>query len=240
MEAVIRVRGRGELKVPTNALKKGSRNPYDSLRIWSAITHGIGASLAMLGTVVLLLKCIALGCEIKQTISIIIYGVSMVCLYMASTLYHSIRVGVRGRIMLRKFDHSSIYLLIAGTYTPICVIVLRGLWGQYLLGAIWTFAVAGIILSILWINCPRSLSAVIYIAMGWTAVIAIQPILQALGREGMFWLLQGGILYTVGGVFYALKWPGKDNPRFGCHEVFHLFVLLGSAAHFVLVYDAVL
>ena len=241
MEAIIRGRDRTIISVQMGLSEdKRRRNPYDSLRTWSAVTHGVGAIMAILGTIALSVKSFVAGCEAKQMISLLVYGISMVCLYTASTLYHSLRTDIKGRVMLRKFDHSSIYFLIAGTYTPICLIVLRGQWGQFLMGTIWVFAVAGVFLTLLWINCPRCLSAAIYIAMGWTALFAIRPISQALGKEGMFWLLLGGILYSVGGVLYALKWPGKNNPKFGCHEIFHVFVLLGSVAHFVLIYKVVI
>ena len=130
--------------------------------------------------------------------------------------------------------------MIAGTYTPICLTALRGPWGYTLLAIIWALAIAGLFMSLFWINCPRTLTSTIYIAMGWLAVIAIYPLWQAVGLAGLFWLLLGGILYTVGGVLYALKWPGRNNPRFGCHEIFHVFILLGSVAHFFMIYRVIL
>ena len=164
----------------------------------------------------------------------------MVLLYTASTLYHSVNTTVRGRVNLRRLDHTSIYFLIAGTYTPICVTALRGPWGWSLLGIIWALAVAGVFMSFCWINCPRSLTAGIYIAMGWLAIVAVWPLWKSVGAAGLFWLLLGGVLYTVGGVLYALKWPGRNNPRFGCHEIFHLFILLGSMAHYLMMYRVIL
>ncbi|MCI8593987.1 MAG: hemolysin III family protein [Oscillospiraceae bacterium] len=213
------------------------RNPYDGLRPWSAITHGAGAALALAGTVLLLLKAIFAGAGAMSITAFAVYGATMVLLYTASTLYHSVNVSVRGRLALRKFDHTSIYFLIAGTYTPVCLIALRGPWGWSLFGVIWGLALAGLILSVAWINAPRKLTSIIYIAMGWLALIAFYPLLHTLPATGFFWLLLGGILYTVGGVLYALKWPGRDNPRFGCHEIFHVFILLGSLAHFMLMYQ---
>lgn len=218
---------------------RGRRDPYDGLRPWSAITHGAGAVLALVGTVLLLGKALLNGGGADRVISFLIYGGSMVCLYTASTLYHSVRSGPAGRIALRKFDHISIFLLIAGSYTPICVTALRGTMGWTLLGCIWGLTVLGAAMTFFWIGCPRWLSAGVYIVMGWLALAAIRPIYQNMGTEGVFWLLLGGVFYTVGGVLYAAKWPGRDNPRFGCHEIFHVLILLGSLAHYLLMYRVV-
>jgi hemolysin III len=128
-----------------------------------------------------------------------------------------------------------IYMLIAGTYTPICLITLNGAWGWWLFGVIWFFAVAGTIVKLFWMNAPRWLTAVTYIAMGWMALIAVVPIVQSMQVAPLSLLAAGGLLYTTGAVCYARKWPGKDNPRFGFHEVFHIFVLLGSICHFVMI-----
>ena len=212
------------------------RDPYDGLRPWSAVTHGVGAALAVLGTAALLAGTALAGGSAWKLVSFAIYGLSMIGLYTASTLYHCINTTVHGRIALRKLDHTSIYFLIAGSYTPVCLIALRGPWGWSMFGVIWALAVAGLCMSLTWINCPRALTSTVYIAMGWIAVIALYPLWLALGARGVAWLLAGGVLYTVGGVLYALKWPGRDNPRFGCHEVFHGFIVLGSVAHFVMFY----
>ena len=212
------------------------RDPYDGLRPWSAITHGVGAALAVIGTAALLAGTALAGGGAWKLASFAIYGLSMVGLYTASTLYHCINTTVQRRIALRKFDHASIYFLIAGSYTPVCLTALRGPWGWSLFGVIWALAVAGLFMSLTWINCPRTLTSSIYIAMGWLAAVALYPLWQVLGPRGVLWLLAGGVLYTVGGVLYALKWPGRNNPRFGCHEVFHVFIVLGSVAHFVMFY----
>ena len=201
----------------------------------------VSGAKALLGTVLLLLRCAALSLSPWHVVSFLIYGVSMVGLYTASTLYHCRNVSVKGRIALRKYDHASIYFLIAGTYTPICLVVLRtdGAWGWALFGVIWALALAGLVLTLAWITAPRWLTAGIYIFMGWLAVVALVPLLRLLPPAGFFWVLGGGILYTVGGVLYAVKWPGRDNPRFGCHEIFHLFILMGSVFHFMLMYRVV-
>ena len=215
------------------------RDPYDGLRPWSAITHGVGAVLAAVGTGLLLARSAALGkwllCGLFS-----VYGLSMICLYAASTLYHCLNVSVTGRLALRKYDHCSIYLLIAGSYTPLCLTVLRTAGGIPLAIAVWTLAAAGTVLTIAKLAIPRWLTSAIYLFMGWLAIFAIVPIYRALPAEGFAWLLAGGVLYTVGGVLYAVKWPGRNNPRFGCHEIFHVFILLGSIAHFVMMYQVAL
>ena len=208
------------------------RDPYDGLRPWSAITHGAGAVLAALGTAALLIQSALLGKWLLFGL-FAVYGLSMICLYTASTLYHCLNTSVPGRLALRKYDHCSIYLLIAGSYTPLCLTVLRDSGGIPL-------AAAGTVLTIAKLAIPRWLTSAIYLFMGWLAIFAIVPIYRALPPEGFFWLLAGGLLYTAGGVLYAVKWPGRDNPRFGCHEIFHLFILLGSVAHFVMMDRVVL
>ena len=223
---------------PRPRRRREVRDPYDGLRPWSAITHGVGAALAGVGTVFLLLRAAEQG-KWLSFVLFLVYGLSMTGLYTASTLYHCLNTSVPTRIALRKYDHCAIYLLIAGSYTPICLTALRHSGGALLLGAVWTLAVAGIILTVAKLSIPRWLTSAIYLFMGWLAVFAIGPIRRALPGEGFLWLLAGGLLYTVGGVLYAVKWPGRNNPRFGCHEIFHLFILLGSAAHFVLMYRVV-
>ena len=220
--------------------REKGRNPYDGLRPWSAITHGAGAAMSIVATAVLLIGTAVGGGDVWKLVSFAIYGLSMTGLYTASTLYHCVNTNVEGRIALRKLDHTSIYFLIAGSYTPVCLIALRGPWGWSLFGVIWALAIAGLVMSAVWIDCPRAVTSTIYIAMGWLAVFAIYPLWQALGMRGVAWLLAGGVLYTIGGVLYALKWPGRNNPRFGCHEVFHVFIVLGSAAHFVMMHRVLL
>lgn len=232
---------RAHKEQPRRRLEEKGRNPYDGLRPWSALTHGVGAVLAVVGTILLLLRSVALGLDAWHIVSFAVYGVSMIGLYTASTLYHCLNTSVQGRIALRKYDHVSIYFLIAGSYTPICLAGLRtvGAWGWTLFGVIWALTIAGTVLTLFWVNSPRWLTSGIYIFMGWMAVIALYPLYQAVGWAGLAWLLVGGVLYTVGGVSYALKWPGRDNPRFGCHEIFHVFIVLGSICHFFLMYRVI-
>jgi len=220
------------VSLPSKKVKK-QRDPYDGLRPWSAITHGAGVVLGVLGTAVLLILSLLRG-RVDLALSFTIYGLSMICLYAASTLYHCVNTTVPGRIALRKYDHCSIYLLIAGSYTPVCTAVLKGSLGASLLAVVWVCAAAGIVLTIAKLDIPRWLTSTIYVVMGWLALFAITPLSRLLPPEGMFWLVGGGALYTVGGILYAVKWPGRDNPRFGCHEIFHVFILLGSIFHYMM------
>lgn len=217
------------------------RNPYDGLRPWSAITHGVGAVLALVGTIALLVRSAVLGLDGWHVVSFLIYGLSMIGLYTASTLYHCVNTSVQGRIALRKYDHCSIFLLIAGSYTPICLVPLRtfGAWGWGIIAVIWALTVLGLAAALLWINAPRWVTAGLALFMGWLSVLAVYPLLQVLPMAGFWWLLAGGILYSIGGVLYAVKWPGRHNPNFGCHEIFHVFIVLGSICHFFLMYSVI-
>ena len=224
--------------MPKPKRRRELRDPYDGLRPWSAITHGVGAVLSAVGTILLLIRADQMENYLLLAL-FAVYGLSMFCLYTASTLYHCLRTCVKGRIALRKYDHCSIYLLIAGSYTPLCLTALRENGGVPLLIAVWTLAAAGVVLTIAKLSIPRWLTSAIYLFMGWLVIFAIVPIFEALPTAGFLWLLAGGLFYTVGGVLYAVKWPGRNNPRFGCHEIFHVFILLGSVCHFVLMYQIV-
>ena len=190
-------------------VEKG-RDPYDGLRPWSAITHGIGAVLGVVGTVLLLARCAALEKSWAAFGAFLLYGLSMVGLYTASTLYHCLNVGVAGRIALRKYDHISIYFLIAGTYTPICLLRRAQDGGLPMLAVVWGVALAGTVMALRWIDAPRWVSAGTYLIMGWMSVFMLPGLLRNMPPQGMFWLVLGGLLYTLGGVLYAVKWPGRD------------------------------
>lgn len=209
--------------------------PGKALRLWSALTHGAGALFALVGTTVLICRAFYAQCALDLVV-FAIYGFSMICLYTASTLYHSIRASDAWRVALRKYDHCSIYLLIAGSYTPICLVALANTVGYVLFFVIWFCAVVGIVLTAIKLNIPRWLSASIYLAMGWMAVFAIIPLSQVMNSAAMGLLLLGGLFYTIGGILYAVKWPFPNNPRFGCHEIFHLFILGGSVLHFFMMF----
>lgn len=206
-----------------------------SLRLWSALTHGLGAMLGLVGTTILLCRAWYTG-DWREFFIFFIYGSSVVSLYTASTLYHSIPGTDALRRSLRKLDHCCIYFLIAGSYTPICILALASPLGYGLMAGIWLCAVTGIALTANRLAIPHWVSSLIYLAMGWMAVFAFVPLTQALSSVAMGLLLTGAFFYTIGGILYALKWPGRHNPRFGCHEYFHLFILMGSIFHFIMMF----
>lgn len=217
---------------PPPVKEKEKRDPYDALRPWSALTHGIGAILSAFGTLLLLVLFGREGNAVR-TFSLLVYGVSMMCLYTSSTLYHALRTGVSGRILLRKLDHCAIFLLIAGSYTPVCLIAVPNRLGITLLLVVWLLAAAGMLLTLLHLSIPRYCVSIIYLGLGWLSVLLLKPLTQVIPLSGVLTLLLSGILYTVGGVMYALKRPLRDAPRFGCHEVFHVFILLGSVVFYL-------
>lgn len=207
----------------------------------SAITHFIGMLMAIFAAVPLLIKAANEPSRI-YIISIAIYAASLILLYAASTTYHTFDRSKKVNTILKKIDHMMISVLIAGSYTPICLLVLKGRTGIILLTIVWTFAIAGILIKAFWVYCPKWISSVLYIGMGWTCVLAFTQLLNTLSPAAFGWLLAGGIIYTVGGVIYALKLPifNSRHKYFGSHEIFHLFVMAGSACHFVVMYAFVL
>jgi hemolysin III len=169
-----------------------------------------------------------------------IYGLSVILLFSASAAYHLIKARPDTERLLRRLDHSAIYLLIAGTYTPVCVIVLPGALGTAILVTVWAFAAAGIALkALLFDRIPSWVSTALYIAMGWLGIVAVVPLVRALPFEGIAWLAAGGLLYTLGAVIYGLKKPDPFPGVFGSHEIWHLFVSAGAAAHFLLMLRSV-
>ncbi|MEI7612679.1 MAG: hemolysin III family protein [Betaproteobacteria bacterium] len=194
----------------------------EKLNAW---THLVGTVLSVAGTVILLIMSIGSG-DPWKIVSVSIFGTALILLYSASTLYHSLRG--RAKDILRKLDHLSIYLLIAGTYTPFCLITLRGPWGWSLFGVVWSLAVAGMLQEIKPRTEARVLSLIIYATMGWVIVVAIKPLLEHLETAGFLWLAAGGLLYTIGIVFYAF-----DRRFRHWHGIWHLFVLGGSLTHFI-------
>ena len=204
----------------------------------SAITHFIGAIFSLGASSPLLIKA-AQTHQPVNIIAMIIYSISLVALYSASTAYHTIPAGHPYEKTLKKLDHMMIFVLIAGSYTPICLLVLERRTGLIMLALVWGIAITGIIIKGFWVFCPKWVSSVLYISMGWICVLAFSQILNNLTRAEFGWLLAGGIIYTIGGVIYALKLPIFNNKHknFGSHEIFHLFVMGGSACHFVVMYS---
>lgn len=203
----------------------------------SALTHFIAMIGAAAAAVPLLLKASHEPDSI-HFLSLLIFIISMILLYAASTIYHTLDISENINRCLRKLDHMMIFILIAGTYTPVCLIVLGDRSGYLLLSLVWGIALAGILINALWINCPKWFSSMIYIAMGWVCILAFKQIILALPKAAFGWLLAGGIIYTVGGIIYALKLPifNSKHKNFGSHEVFHLFVMGGSLCHYILMY----
>ena len=203
----------------------------------SAITHFIAMMMAVFAAVPLLVKAgIQSGWE--NFLAMAIFMGSMILLYGASATYHSVDLTGRSLRIFRKLDHMMIFVLIAGSYTPVCLIVLGGKLGYTLLALVWGVAAVGMLVKACWITCPKWFSSVIYIAMGWVCVLVFGPLLKTLSAPAFLWLLAGGIIYTVGGVIYALKLPifNAKHKYFGSHEVFHLFVMGGSICHFIFMY----
>ncbi|HIY04874.1 MAG TPA: hemolysin III family protein [Candidatus Anaerotignum merdipullorum] len=205
----------------------------------SAATHFLGF-LIVIPVFVVLLREAFLQASIAHLIGFSIFGLSLLLLYGASTVYHTLVVSEEKQFLLRQIDHIMIFVLIAGTYTPICLISLQGVWGSVLLVLIWILAAMGILWKMVWMQAPRWLSTALYVFMGWLAVIALVPLKQAVDWNGIRVLLYGGVMYTVGAVIYALKKPNPNWKHFGFHEIFHVFVLLGSGFHIAFMFFYVL
>ncbi len=203
---------------------------------FSSLSHlaGLGLSVAALAV----LAVLAAGSAWSVT-GVVIYGASLIVLYLASTLYHALPVTPRWERRLQQFDHIGIYLLIAGTYAPVCLIVLRGGWGWSLLGVEYALAATGIGITLLWKEAPAWVRMVLYLLMGWLALIAIYPLAQALSPGTFAWLVAGGVVYSVGALIFALDRPHLWPGRFSAHDLWHVFVLGGSICHFVVVLQTV-
>ena len=206
----------------------------------SAITHFIAMMLTVFAAAPLLVKS-ALSDTANMLSAMTIFILSMVLLYGASATYHSLNIGGRALRIFRKVDHMMIFVLIAGSYTPVCLIVLGGRMGYTLFAVVWGIAIVGMLLKACWVTCPKWFSSIIYIAMGWVCVFVFGPLWNTLPHNAFLWLLAGGIIYTIGGVIYALKLPlfNSRHTFFGSHEIFHLFVMGGSLCHFIFMYHYV-
>lgn len=211
----------------------------------SGLTHLVGAVLSI-AALVLLVVWAALFSNDKawDIVSFAIFGTSLILLYTFSTLYHLCNVSDRASTVLRKFDHIMIFILIAGTYTPICLGPIRGGWGWTIFGIVWGIAIIGTIISAIWIKAPRWLTTGLYLGMGWAVIIATYPLIKTFIDANMFgslgWLLAGGVFYTVGAIIYGTKKPNLNIPGIGFHEIFHIFVMLGSFCHFWFIFKYIL
>lgn len=202
----------------------------------SSITHLIAGGLSVVALILLISKQLILGNVNEMLfISSIIFGVSLILLYFTSGIYHAISATKEKTVkMMKKLDHSMIYTLIAGSYSPFCLYVLPKKVGIPVFTILWIIALVGITLKILWINMPRVLSTALYIGMGWVALFVIKDLYANLVPQAFFLLVLGGVLYTIGGVIYAIKKPNFKNWNF--HDIFHIFTMLGSLSHFLLVF----
>jgi len=201
----------------------------------SGLTHFIAFILAVIGLVFLLLRD-AHSASGLHLISFTVFGGAMIFLYLFSTLYHWLPVSGSRLRFFRKMDHMMIFIFIAASYTPICLISLHGPWGWSILSAVWGLTLLGILFKLFWLNAPRKFYTAIYLLMGWIIVIGIWPLSKAIVTGGIYLLTLGGLFYTIGAVVYALKKPDPVPSVFGFHELFHLFVILGSSAHYLMMY----
>jgi hemolysin III len=201
-------------------------------REWvSSTTHGIGMGLAVAGVIILIVNAVVVGTA-WHVVSFAIYGASMIILFLASAVYHAVPERVRARDIWRRLDHASIYLLIAGTYTPLCLVSLRGPWGWSIFGVIWTIGCFGFFAKLFWRSIPSWLGIALYVTGGWIGVIAFWPALQRLPTSALWFILAGGIAYTGGVICYGLEKKKKPARYFGWHEAFHILVLVGAALHY--------
>lgn len=210
-------------------MEKYLREPINGL------THFIGAVLSLFALVAMLVKVYVTESSAITLGSVLFFGISMILLYSASATYHSVIANDKVIKALKRLDHSMIFILITGSYAPFCLIALNGKIGFDLFMAVTICAIIGIAFKLCWVTCPRWLSSVMYIGIGWLAIIVIYPISQVLSLVGLMWLIAGGLMYTIGGVIYALK-SEKRIWLFGRHEIFHIFIMLGTLCHFICVF----
>ena len=203
---------------------------------FSAISHALGAILSIIALTLLIQESIN---PIKpwHIVSFTIFGTGMFLLYTASTLYHWLPVSTDIENKLRNLDHVMIHILIASTYTPICLIPLRGVWGWSMFGIVWTLAIFGILLKLFWKSLPNWFSTTFYIFLGWLSIIAIYPMMMTLQLGAIIWIFIGGFFYTLGAIIHGINKPNPIPKILGAHEIFHVFVILGSFSHFMCMYN---
>ncbi len=200
----------------------------------SALTHFIGFIVSIILTPLIFTKASYSGSNLTGLVALYIYRLSVSLLFAASTTYHTFMLPVRPARILKKFDHMSIFVMIAGTYTPVCLMMMKPEDGIPLLIAVWTVALIGMAVKAFWVYCPKYVSSVIYISMGWVALFKIGVIRKALGTLGFTLLLLGGVLYTIGGIIYAIKF--RISHDWSEHEIFHVFILLGALCHYLMIF----
>ncbi|MCS0826032.1 hemolysin III family protein [Cytobacillus sp. FSL W8-0315] len=202
----------------------------------NGLTHLAGAILSFAGLLAMVIKASLTTSSPLAITAVAIFGISLMLLYSASATYHMVIAKDKVIAFLRKLDHSMIYVLIAGSYTPFCLITLNGVTGWVLFSIVSAVALSGILFKMIWFRSPRWLSTALYIAMGWIIVFAFSPLSESLSSNGVMLLLLGGILYTIGGVIYAIKPKFLEFKHLGFHEIFHIFIMMGSMAHFLCVF----
>ena len=215
-------------------MEKYLREPINGL------THLIAAVLSLIALIAMIFKVYITQSSALVFWTTVFFGVSMILLYSASAIYHSVIASKKVIKSLKRLDHSMIFVLIAGSYAPFCLIALHGKIGLRLFIAVATCAVIGIIFKLCWVTCPKWLSSTIYIGLGWFAVFVIYPMSQVLSGTGLFLLVLGGVIYTVGGVIYALKSKKIRIGKFGNHEIFHIFIMLGTLCHFICIFKYII
>lgn len=197
----------------------------------SGLTHLLGALFAIVALCILMVRAASYGSTL-HIVAFAVFGATLLMMFASSALYHLVHAPAHVILWLKRIDHMAIFMLIAGTYTPFCLIPLAGDTGLGLLIAVWGLAVAGIGLKLFWITAPRWLSTVVYVAMGWLVVFAYEPAMERVPEGALLWLLYGGIAYSIGAVVYALRWPDPWPRWVGFHEIWHVFVMAGAFCHF--------
>lgn len=212
------------------------KNPLKLIREpVNALSHMAG-SLASIAGLTLMVVVAAVKADAWHVVSFAIFGTTLVFMYTASFLYHGLQLSAKTLAIFRRIDHIMIFMVIAGSYTPLCLVPLRGPWGWSLFGIIWGFAAVGIVLKLFWMNLPRWISTLIYLGMGWLCMVVVYPLVQILEPAPLLWLALGGLFYSLGALVYIFKKPDPFPKMFGFHEIWHICVLLGSACHFWLVF----
>lgn len=206
----------------------------------NGFTHLGGAILSFIGLLALTIKATISNPSALDISAVIIFGISMILLYSASATYHLVISSEKVILFLRKLDHSMIFILIAGSYAPFCLIGLKGIEGITLFSIIAIIAICGVLFKMIWFNCPRMLSTNLYIAMGWLSLFIIKPLYSTIPFGGIFFLILGGIFYTIGAVIYGFKPKSLNFKHLGFHEIFHIFIILGSLSHFFAVFKYVI